>query len=141
MYMQPDVFGDVGPAPAGPAAAANSVWKAVDERAGGTRDDGINSSPCGGDLGLIVRDWSGIVRVQGRKCEGQSDHGQPAPKTSARDPRAERRPPGALHADVAWYENRGLQKIGSIPTVFEDVAYTPMELTALAARRLLANWE
>jgi len=38
---------------------------------------------------------------------------------------------------IAWYEKRGLQKLEMKPIVFEGVAYTPMELPALAARRLL----
>jgi hypothetical protein len=42
---------------------------------------------------------------------------------------------------VAWYENRGLQKLEMKPIVFEGVAYTPMELPARAAQRLLKELE
>ena len=38
---------------------------------------------------------------------------------------------------VKWYENRGLQKLGSKPIVFQGVKYTPMELSASAAEKLL----
>lgn len=41
---------------------------------------------------------------------------------------------------VKWYERKHLQKVNSKPTVFEDVTYTPMELTTVAAQKLLSIW-
>jgi hypothetical protein len=41
---------------------------------------------------------------------------------------------------VGWYKKRGLQKLDAKPIVFEGVTYTPMELPARAAQRLLQNW-
>jgi hypothetical protein len=42
---------------------------------------------------------------------------------------------------VGWYEKRGLQKLEIKPIVYEGVAYTPMELPARAAQRLLKDWK
>jgi hypothetical protein len=42
---------------------------------------------------------------------------------------------------IAWYEKRGLQKLPRNPIVFENVSYTPMELTPAHARKLLAGWK
>jgi hypothetical protein len=42
---------------------------------------------------------------------------------------------------IGWYEKRGLQKLEAKPIVFEGVAYTPMELSARTARRLLKDWK
>jgi hypothetical protein len=42
---------------------------------------------------------------------------------------------------VSWYEKRGLQKLGKQPIVYENVEYTPMELSPEAARELLTSWE
>jgi hypothetical protein len=42
---------------------------------------------------------------------------------------------------VHWYKKRGLKNLGIDPIVFESVAYTPMELPAIEAERLLKNWK
>jgi len=40
---------------------------------------------------------------------------------------------------IRWYEKRGLKKLDAEPIVFEGVRYKPMELSAVAARRLLKD--
>jgi hypothetical protein len=42
---------------------------------------------------------------------------------------------------VTWYEKRGLQKLGAKSIVYEGVTYAPMELSAVAAQRLLKDWK
>jgi hypothetical protein len=42
---------------------------------------------------------------------------------------------------VNWYEKKGLLKLDVDSTVYEGVAYTPMELSAKKAQDLLAAWD
>jgi len=51
---------------------------------------------------------------------------------------------GALRLDgspefVAWYINRGLQKLDENPILYEGVSYTPMYLSAESATKLIAS--
>jgi hypothetical protein len=42
---------------------------------------------------------------------------------------------------VKWYERKGLQKLKIDPIVYEDITYTPMELSAKKAQELLSAWD
>ncbi|HET6251033.1 MAG TPA: hypothetical protein VFE47_25320 [Tepidisphaeraceae bacterium] len=42
---------------------------------------------------------------------------------------------------LTWYEKRGLQRVKLDPIVYEDVTYTPMELSEQAAEKLLVAWD
>jgi hypothetical protein len=42
---------------------------------------------------------------------------------------------------IAWYQRRGLQRIGASPIIYEAVAYTPMELVSAQANKLLDGWD
>jgi hypothetical protein len=42
---------------------------------------------------------------------------------------------------VIWYQKRGLQKRSTEPIIHEGVSYTPMELSATNAQKLLNDWE
>jgi hypothetical protein len=43
--------------------------------------------------------------------------------------------------ELDWYVKRGLQPLPVKPMLYEGVTYTPMELPAEAARRLLSKWQ
>jgi len=42
---------------------------------------------------------------------------------------------------VKWYERNGLHKLNLDPIVYEETTYTPMELSADDAEKLLSEWE
>jgi hypothetical protein len=40
---------------------------------------------------------------------------------------------------IGWYTNRGFKRLDVPPVLYENVAYTPMELPPEAAQQWLAN--